>query len=147
MNAIAHRSLSDNLHGINSADSHFMKSLIQRLSILSIAASALDLTAGTVKIEGEKAPSAIVIKIHADLKAELKHEPVLPPPLDITFAANTEPSRLLAEMFRIEEIVKSNLKTGPVLVSDPKTIKTNPVFTRSDDMITMKQGIMEMWTL
>ena len=135
-----------------------MKKLIQLLSIISIAASASNLTAGTVDIEGEGAPSAIVVKMHADwcpsckaleptladLKSELKDEPVLFLTLDITDAVNTEQSRLLAKTLGIEEIVKSNNQTGLVLVYDPKTMKTKHVFTRSDDMKTMKKGIMEM---
>lgn len=80
----------------------------------------------------------------ADLKAELKGEPVLFITLDITDAANTEQSRLLAETLGIEEIVKSNNQTGLVLVYDPKTMETTHVFTRSDDMLTMKKRIMEM---
>jgi hypothetical protein len=44
----------------------------------------------------------------------------------------------------IENLVKKNNKTGLVLVYDPKTMKTKHVFTKSDDMDTMKDRIMEM---
>ena len=116
------------------------------------------LFAGTVKIEGEGAPAAVVVKMHADwcpsckaleptlaeLKAELKGEPVLFITLDITDAVLTEQSRLLAQTLGIESIMKSNNKTGLVFVYDPKTMKTRHVFTREDGMETMKAAIMDM---
>ena len=136
----------------------YMKRFTQLLSILLIAAPALNLSAGTVKIDGEVEPSAVGVKMHADwcpsckaleptlaeLRSELKDEPVLFLTLDISDAVHTEQSRLLAKTLGIEEIVKSNNKTGLVLVYDPKTMKTKFVFTKSDDMEIMKKGILEM---
>ena len=128
------------------------------MGVISLLISVNSLSAGTVKIEGDGAPQAIVVKMHADwcpsckaleptlaeLKAELSGEPVLFLTLDISDAANTEQSRLLAETLGIETIMKKNNKTGLVLVYDPKTMKTKHVFTRSDGMETMKKGIMDM---
>ncbi|MDG2167350.1 MAG: thioredoxin family protein [Opitutales bacterium] len=131
-----------------------MKKIIQLAGVLSLNS----LTAGTVKIDGDGGPAAVVVKMHADwcpsckaleptlaeLKSELKDEPVLFLTLDITNPVNTEQSRLLAESLGIENLVKKNNKTGLVLVYDPKTMKTKHVFTKSDDMDTMKDSIMEM---
>ena len=131
-----------------------MKKIIQLAGVLSLNS----LTAGTVKIDGDGGPAAVVVKMHADwcpsckaleptlaeLKSELKDEPVLFLTLDITNPVNTEQSRLLAESLGIENLVKKNNKTGLVLVYDPKTMKTKHVFTKSDDMDNMKDSIMEM---
>ena len=135
-----------------------MKQLIQLAGILSLLLSVNSLSAGTVAMNGEGGPSAVVVKLHADwcpsckaleptlaeLKSELKDEPVLFLTLDITNPVNTEQSRLLAESLGIENLVKKNNKTGLVLVYDPKTMKTKHVFTKSDGMEDMKKGIMDM---
>ena len=135
-----------------------MKNLIKLAGVISIFISINGLIAATVNIEGDGAPSAVVFKMHADwcpsckaleptlaeLKAELKGEPVLFITLDITDSANTEQSRLLAEALGIESIMKKNNKTGLTLVYDPKTMETKHVFTKSDGMETMKAGIMGM---
>ena len=135
-----------------------MRHIIQLAGILSLLLSVNSLSAGTVQIAGEGAPSAVVVKMHADwcpsckaleptlaeLRAELKDEPVLFLTFDITDAANTEQSRLLAKTLGIEGLMKKNNKTGLVLVYDPKTMKTIHVFTKSDSMEDMKAGIMGM---
>ena len=135
-----------------------MKNIIQLAGILSLLISINSLTAGTVKIDGDGGPSAVVVKMHADwcpsckaleptlaeLKSELKDEPVLFLTLDITNPVSTEQSRLLAESLGIENLVKKNNKTGLVLVYDPETMKTKHVFTKSDSMDDMKDGIMTM---
>ena len=135
-----------------------MKQIIQLAGILSLVFSLNSLTAGTVAIDGEGAPSAVVVKMHADwcpsckaleptlaeLKTELEDEPVLFLNFDITNPVNTEQSRLLAETLGIENLFKKNNKTGLVLVYDPKTMETKHVFTRSDSMEAMKKGIMDM---
>lgn len=135
-----------------------MKPITQLVGILSLILTLNSLTAGTVAIDGEGGPSAVVVKMHADwcpsckaleptlaeLKAELKDEPVLFLTFDITNPVNTEQSRLLAETLGIENLIKKNNKTGLVLVYDPKTMETRHVFTKSDSMESMKEGIMDM---
>lgn len=135
-----------------------MKKLAQLAGILSLILSINSLSAGTVKIDGDGRASAVVVKMHADwcpsckaleptlaeLKSELKDEPVLFLTLDITNPVSTEQSRLLAESLGIENLIKKNNKTGLIVVYDPETMKTKHVFTKSDSMDDMKKGIMDM---
>ncbi len=100
---------------------------------LALLLSPAAARAGTVEVEGQGEPDLYVVKVHADwcgsckalapildeVRGAVGEESVLFLKLDVTDAALTSQSRLLAAALDIEEIFKANNKTGLVLLVDP----------------------------
>ena len=108
--------------------------------------------AGTVEVEGEGTPALYVVKVHADwcgsckalvpildeVRETMSVEPVLFLTLDVTDADRTGQARLLAVALGIEQHLKTNNKTGLVLIINPADKALLETLTRentADEMI------------
>ncbi len=124
------------------------------LAFLFAAAPAF---AGTVEVEGEGTPALYVVKVHADwcgsckalvpildeVRETMSAEPVLFLTLDVTDEDRTGQARLLAAALGIEEHLKTNNKTGLVLVINPSDKALLETLTRentADEMIGKIEG-------
>lgn len=113
--------------------------------------------AGTVEVEGEGTPALYVVKVHADwcgsckalvpildeVRETMSAEPVLFLTLDVTDEDRTGQARLLAAALGIEEHLKTNNKTGLVLVINPSDKALLETLTRentADEMIGKIEG-------
>ena len=113
------------------------------LSVLLAAAPAL---AGTVEVEGQGDPALYVVKVHADwcgackalapvlkeVRTGVADKPVLFLELNVTDAAVTAQSRLLAAALDIEAHFQANNKTGVVLLIDPARNTVVEILTRKN---------------
>lgn len=89
--------------------------------------------AASVEVEGEGTPALYVVKVHADwcgsckalvpildeVRETMSAEPVLFLTLDVTDEDRTGQARLLAAALGIEQHLKTNNKTGLVLIINP----------------------------
>jgi len=124
------------------------------LAFLFTTAPAL---AGTVEVEGEGTPALYVVKVHADwcgsckalvpildeVRETMSAEPVLFLTLDVTDEDRTGQARLLAAALGIEQHLKTNNKTGLVLVinpSDKTLLETLTKENTADEMIGKIEG-------
>jgi thiol-disulfide isomerase/thioredoxin len=118
------------------------------VSLVLIAGPAL---AGTVAVDGQGDPALYVVKVHADwcgactdlvpvlneVRTAVADKPVLFVELDVTDAASTAQSRLLAAALGIEEHLKANNRTGLVLLIDPAkkaVVETLTLKSPADEM-------------
>jgi thiol-disulfide isomerase/thioredoxin len=113
------------------------------LSMVLVAGPAL---AGTVAVDGQGAPALYVVKVHADwcgactalapvlneVRTAVADKPVLFVELDVTDAARTAQSRLLAAALGIEEHLKANNRTGLVLLIDSANNTVVETLTRKN---------------
>ena len=113
------------------------------LSMVLVAGPAL---AGTVAVDGQGAPALYVVKVHADwcgactalapvlneVRTAVADKPVLFVELDVTDAARTAQSRLLAAALGIEAHLKANNRTGLVLLIDPARKAVVETLTRKN---------------
>ena len=124
------------------------------LSFLLTTAPAF---AGTVEVEGEGTPALYVVKVHADwcssckalvpildeVRETMSSEPVLFLTLDVTDADRTGQARLLAAALGIEQHLKTNNKTGLVLIINPADKALLETLTRentADEMVGKIEG-------
>ncbi len=113
--------------------------------------------AATVEVEGEGTPALYVVKVHADwcgsckalvpildeVRETMSAEPVLFLTLDVTDEDRTGQARLLAAALGIEQHLKTNNKTGLVLVINPSDKALLETLTRentADEMIGKIEG-------
>ena len=102
------------------------------LAALTLLLTTIPAIAATVPVEGQGDPALYLVKVHADwcgscqalvpvlqeVRKAVVDQPVLFLELDVTDAARTAQSRLMAAALGVEEHLKANNKTGLVLLID-----------------------------
>ena len=120
-------------------------------SILGLLLTAAPALAATVPVEGQGDPALYVVKVHADwcgscqalvpileeVRMAVADQPVLFLELDVTDAALTAQSRLLAATLGVEEHFKANNKTGLVLLINPADKTLLATLTRKNSAAEM----------
>ena len=121
-------------------------------SALALLLTAIPAIAATVPVEGRGDPALYVVKVHADwcgscqaldpildeVRKAVADEPVLFLELDVTDAALTAQSRLMAAAIGVEEHLKANNKTGLVLLihsADKSLLETLTRKNSAEEMV------------
>ncbi len=127
------------------------------LIVLALLFATAPTFAASVEVEGEGTPALYVIKVHADwcgsckalvpildeVRETMSAEPVLFLTLDVTDADRTGQARLLAAALGIEQHLKTNNKTGLVLVINPEDKALLETLTKentADEMVGKIEG-------
>lgn len=125
------------------------------LATLTLLLSTAPAVAATVPVEGQGDPALYVVKVHADwcgscqalvplleeVRKVVTDQPVLFLELDVTDAALTAQSRLMAAALGVEEHFKANNKTGLVLLIDSSDKTLLDTLTRKNSAEEMTAKI------